>query len=60
MLSQKISFTALLFGIIKAVKEESNMFKVLRVLVGIMYLFTNLSILELKQKEEKWRVNAGL
>lgn len=55
-----MSFTALLFGIIKAVKEESNIFKVPRVLVDSMYLFTNVSILKLKQKEEKWRVNAGL
>ena len=55
-----MSFTALLFVIIKAVKEESNIFKVPRVLVDSMYLFTNVSILELKQKEEKWRVNAGL
>lgn len=55
-----MSFTALLFGIIKAVKEESNIFKVPRVLVDSMYLFTNVRILKLKQKEETWRVNAGL
>lgn len=55
MLSQKMNLTALLFGIIKAVKEESNILKAPRVLVDSMYLFTSLSIL----KRNKRKRNRG-